>query len=53
MPVPGLDDQRTIAARLAAELAEVTRLRESLSGKLETLDRLPAALLAQAFQGGQ
>lgn len=53
VPVPGLDDQRAIAARLAAELAEVTRLRESLSGKLETLDRLPAALLAQAFQGGQ
>ena len=50
---PPLADQRTIATRLAAELAEVTRLRESLSGKLETLDRLPAALLAQAFQGGQ
>ena len=52
LALPTLDEQRTIAARLAAELAEVTRLRESLSGKLEALDRLPAALLAQAFQGG-
>ncbi len=53
VPVPSLDEQECVAARLAAELAEVTRLRESLSGKLETLDRLPAALLAQAFQGGR
>ena len=51
VPVPPFDEQECVAARLAAELAEVTRLRESLSGKLETLDRLPAALLAQAFQG--
>lgn len=50
LPVPPLDEQRIVSARLSAELAEVTRLRESLSGKLETLDRLPAALLAQAFQ---
>ena len=51
IPLPHITVQRSIAARLAAELAEVTRLRESLSGKLETLDRLPAALLVQAFQG--
>lgn len=50
IPMPHITVQRAIAARLTAELAEVTRLRESLSGKLETLDRLPAALLAQAFQ---
>lgn len=51
VPVPLFDEQECVATRLAAELAAVTRLRESLSGKLEAIDRLPAALLAQAFQG--
>ena len=36
---------------LASELAEATQLRKSLTEKLEAIDRLPAALLAQAFQG--
>ena len=49
--LPPLDEQRTVAARLASELAEATQLRKSLTEKLEAIDRLPAALLAQAFQG--
>jgi type I restriction enzyme S subunit len=50
--VPPLDEQRAVAARLASELAEATQLQTSLSDKLATIHRLPAALLAQAFQGG-
>lgn len=52
VPVPPLDEQRAVAARLASELAEATQLQTALSEKLAAINRLPAALLAQAFQGG-
>ena len=47
---PPLSIQRSVAARLASELAEATQLRKSLTDKLEAIDRLPAALLSEAFE---
>jgi len=49
VPLPGLTEQRTIAGRLAEEIAEARKLQESLNEKLVAINRLPAALLAQAF----
>ncbi len=50
---PPLSIQRAVAARLTSELAEATQLRKSLTEKLEAIDRLPAALLAEAFGPNQ
>ena len=50
LPVPPLDEQLSVAARLTSELAEATQLRKSLTEKLEAINRLPAALLSEAFE---
>ena len=47
--LPALAVQHSLAARLRAEFAGATELRQSLSARLATLDQFPAALLRQVF----
>lgn len=49
--LPPLADQRRVAAQLAEKLAGAERLRRTLEDQLATVERLPAALLRQAFSG--
>ncbi|MBX3732243.1 MAG: restriction endonuclease subunit S [Verrucomicrobiae bacterium] len=51
VPYPPSGEQRAIAARLATDLATVTRLRLALADQLAAVERLPAALLRRAFAG--
>ncbi len=49
VPLPSLDDQRQIAARLREQLAEIDRARAALEAQRAAIDALPAALLREAF----
>jgi len=51
LPLPSLNDQHRIAAALSARLAGVERLRRGLEKQLESIEKLPAALLRRAFNG--
>ena len=51
LPVPPMAEQCTIAARIEAELGDASALAAHLSARLTALDRLPAALLREAFAG--
>jgi len=51
MPLPPLTEQRTIAARLEAEMAEVQRMRQAAERQLEAINALPGALLREVFGG--
>jgi len=48
--LPPLADQRRIAARLRERLAEVAQARAAVQAQLAAINRLPAALLAEAFR---
>lgn len=48
--LPPLPDQRRIAARLRAQLAEVEVARKAAREQLREIEALPAKVLAQAFQ---
>lgn len=52
LPVPDLDldSQRRVAARLNTQLSAVDDARRSAKAQLEEIERLPARLLAQAFE---
>ncbi len=50
-PVPPLADQRRIAAKLLSQMASAERLRQMLTGQLDAINKLPAALLRRAFNG--
>lgn len=50
-PAPSKTEQRTIATRLEFELSSARALDESLSMRLAEIERLPAALLRDAFIG--
>jgi type I restriction enzyme S subunit len=47
---PGIDEQKRIARRLKAQIAEVEILRASLSQRAADIAALPQRILAQAFE---
>lgn len=49
--IPPLAAQRRIAAHLSAQMASAERLRQTLTDQLDTINKLPAALLRRAFNG--
>ena len=50
IPLPPLDEQRRIAARLREQLAAVSQARAALEAQLAAADALPAAHLRAVFQ---
>jgi hypothetical protein len=49
LPVPLLQTQRGIAARLREQFAHLQQLKSALNTQLEALDKLPGAYLREAF----
>ena len=49
VPLPSLDVQRQIAARLRDQLAEIDRAKAALEAQRAAIDALPAALLREVF----
>lgn len=49
--VPTLPEQQSIAAMLAEQLTTAKRIRTALEGQLTMIEKLPATLLRQAFNG--
>jgi type I restriction enzyme, S subunit len=49
--VPELKVEKRVAAILSEQMAEVERLRKSVESQLDTINKLPAALLRRAFRG--
>jgi type I restriction enzyme S subunit len=49
--LPPLSEQKRIAAILNEQMAAVERLRKSLEAQLHAINKLPAALLREAFRG--
>lgn len=50
LPLPPLDDQQHIVARLKQQLADADALRAALEQQLRDLDALPQRILAKAFE---
>ncbi|ACK72510.1 restriction modification system DNA specificity domain protein [Gloeothece citriformis PCC 7424] len=48
---PSLEIQKQIASTLTEQMQEVERLTQSLQEQLDTINKLPAALLKRAFNG--
>ncbi|MEO0080735.1 MAG: restriction endonuclease subunit S [candidate division WOR-3 bacterium] len=51
LPLPPLSEQRRIAGMLNERMAEAEKHRLALEAQLETINKLPAALLRKAFRG--
>jgi len=51
VPLPPLSEQKRIAAILKEQMSEAEKLRKSLEEQLETINKIPAALLQRAFSG--
>lgn len=51
VPAPSFAEQQLVADRLKAELAATLGVKTTLQARLAALDRLPAALLREAFSG--
>ena len=51
VPVPSLLEQQRIAAHLSKQIASVAKARKVLEEQLDTVEKLPSALLRQAFAG--
>lgn len=49
VPLPAIDEQRRIAARLREQLAEIDRARAALDAQRVAIDALPAALLREVL----
>jgi type I restriction enzyme, S subunit len=49
VPLPTLDEQRRIAARLREQLAEIDRAKAALETQRKAIETLPAALLREVF----
>jgi restriction endonuclease S subunit len=49
--LPPVTERQRIAAALNEQMAESQRLRQSLEGQLDVINKLPAALLRRAFRG--
>jgi len=52
VPVPSQAEQHRITAMLSDQMAAAERTRKALEDQLETVNKLPAALLRRAFSGG-
>lgn len=50
-PMPPLSEQRRIATMLSEQMVAAERTRKGLKEQLDTINKLPAALLRQAFDG--
>ena len=50
-PLPPLAEQKRIAEILKEQMAATEQLRRALAEQLETINKLPAALLREAFSG--
>jgi type I restriction enzyme S subunit len=48
-PVPGINEQRHIVARLKSQLDETDNMAQSVTAQLAEIERLPQRLLSQAF----
>lgn len=51
LPLPPLDEQRRIAARLSEQMVQVKRMRQAAEAQLEAVNALPGALLEEVFGG--
>ena len=51
IPLPSLPEQRRIVAILSEQMAAVEKARQALEAQLDAINRLPATLLRQAFNG--
>ena len=49
--VPPMSEQKRITALLSEQMAAAERTRKALEDKLDTINKLPAALLRRAFSG--
>jgi hypothetical protein len=49
IPLPPIDKQRHIVARLTAQLADIGQARVALEAQRAAVDALPAALLREVF----
>jgi type I restriction enzyme S subunit len=50
-PLPPLPEQRDIATRLEAQIAEVQRMHQATEHQMEAINALPGALLREFFGG--
>lgn len=51
IPVPSDTDQCRIASQLSGQMSSAERLRQTLAEQLDAINKLPAALLREAFSG--
>jgi len=51
LPLPPLDEQKRIAARLSAQMEAVAEAREAARAQLAAVEAMPGALLREAFGG--
>jgi type I restriction enzyme S subunit len=51
VPIPSAAEQKRIVARLSEQMAAGERTRKALEDELDTINKLPAALLRRAFSG--
>ncbi len=51
IPLPPLQEQQRIAARLREQMQAVDEARQAAEAQLKAINQLPAALLRQAFSG--
>jgi restriction endonuclease S subunit len=51
IPIPPIPKQQQIASTLTEQMQEVERLKQNLKEQLDTINKLPAALLRRAFKG--
>lgn len=51
IPIPPISEQKRIAVTLSEKMTEVEKLRKSLEEQLDTINKLPATFLRQAFNG--
>jgi len=51
IPLPSIEEQKCIAAKLKEKMAEVKKLRTSIEKQLEAMNALPQAILRKAFRG--
>ena len=51
IPLPPLDEQKRITAKLKEQMKHTTKLTESIEQELDVIKALPAAILRKAFAG--
>ena len=51
IPLPHLSEQKCVVAGLNDRMASAERIRKAVEEQLDTINKLPAALLRRAFSG--